>query len=410
MHFFYQSGLLLYLLAIKLSALLGNNKASLWLKGREKWSEKLQAAIPKNKDIYWFHTASLGEFEQARPLIEKIKAQQPSIFILLSFFSPSGYEVRKDYQYADYIFYLPLDTRKNARQIVSVIQPKQVLFVKYEFWFNLLEALHKRNISTVLVSGIFRPKQHFFQWYGSWFRHKLEAFHHFYVQNETSKNLLNKIGFYDVSVVGDTRFDRVAEIAKEPFEDGRFSSFSQNNKVIVFGSSWAEENDFAVFLANKLPTYKIMIAPHELNAEKIKLLKDRFSKKVVLYSETKENQDLSDARIFIVDTIGLLSKIYRYAYLSVVGGGFGSGIHNILETAVYGNPIIIGPNYRKFQEAVDLVESGGAFSFTDYKNATKELINNEEKIKESSIITKSYVHTQLGATVQILKDLFQKNS
>jgi len=409
MRIFYTLSIQLYFLAISLTALFGKKKAKQWLNGRQKWQEKLEGVILTDKSVAWFHAASLGEFEQARSLIEKVKKEQPHYFILLTFFSPSGYEVRKDYSKADFVCYLPLDTIKNAKKFLKIVQPKIAVFVKYEFWFNLLKVLNKQEINTILISGIFRENQHFFKAYGGWFRKHLKAFNHFYVQNEISQQLLEGIGHTNVSVVGDTRFDRVVSLAEEKYEDQRFESFSENNKVIVFGSSWSTENEVAIELSKLGGEEKIIIAPHEINASKIEKLKQALDGQVSLFSETKEDQDLSGFKVLIIDQIGLLSKIYRFASIAVIGGGFGAGIHNTLEAAVYGCSVLFGPNYQKFQEAQDLLKKGGAYSAkdkTELLEQIQQLLNDDEKNEHVAKLAQDYVKGNAGATTKIAQESF----
>ncbi len=409
MRLLYSFSIQLYSFFINTAALFGNKKAVLWTSGRKNWKEELNNINHEKRKLTWFHVASLGEFEQARPIIEQIRKQEPREFILISFFSPSGYEVRKNFNLADKVVYLPADTQKNAKIFLKLTRPNRVIFIKYEFWFNYLNQIHKQNIECYLISGIFRKNQHFFKPYGTWFRKHLIAFTHFFVQNEQSLKLLNSVGFKNVSQTGDTRLDRVLTITKEEFYEPRFESFSKECKIVIFGSSWEKENELAIYFSKSDLQSKIIIAPHEINPTKIKTLKEQFSQSCKLLSETEFNEDLSLINILIIDQIGLLSKLYRYANISVIGGGFGSGIHNTLEAAIYGCPVIFGPNYQKFQEAYDLIEVGAGFCITnqeEFISIMSILLKNElhyEKAVESS---KKYISQNAGATAKITKHLY----
>lgn len=409
MRLLYSFSISLYAVVIKTAALFGNSKAKLWVKGRKKWADQLRSINPLNKEVIWIHAASLGEFEQARPVIEQLKKIDKNLFILLSFFSPSGYEAKKDYSIADKVVYLPVDLKKNTRLFLDLVDPKKAIFIKYEFWFNYLSELQKRQIPTYLVSGIFRHSQHFFQFYGHWFRKKLKAFHHFFVQNEESQQLLSSIGFNNTSLVGDTRLDRVFEIGNTPFMDYRFESFSSNHKVIIFGSSWAPENKLAAQLSASNSNYKIIIVPHEIHLEKILSLKTHFENKAVLLSETKTNQDLSKEKLLIVDQIGLLSKIYRYAHLAFIGGGFGSGIHNTLEASVYGCPVVFGPNYQRFQEAKDLIDQKAGFSISSFEelNHLIKVMEDDKTYEFSKNKALEYIAKNKGATLKVVNEILK---
>ena len=409
MRAFYHLAIHFYSFFIRLAATAGNNKATLWINGRKGWRNNLKNANLQKENITWFHVASLGEFEQARPLIEKIKEDEPNSYILLSFFSPSGYEIRKNYNLADKIIYLPVDTVKNVENFLELINPKRVIFVKYDFWLNYLQQVSQRKIECYLVCGIFRKNQHFFKWYGGWFRKNLSAFTHFFVQNNESKKLLHKIRFTNVSIAGDTRLDRVLTIANQEFKDNRLESFSRNSKVIAFGSSWEKEHDLALALSQTELNYKIVIAPHEINPHKIKSLKERFTAKCQLLSETSISDDLSGSTVLIIDKIGLLAKLYRYAHIAFIGGGFGSGIHNILEANVYGIPVVFGPNYRKFQEAFDLIELEAGFSVatkSEFIRKAEELLHNKELYEKASNQASTYVEQNKGATEKIISTIY----
>lgn len=397
----------LYYFGIFLAALFGKDKAKKWLNGRKKWAKKLTKIDFQNRELIWFHVASLGEFEQARPIIESLKKNAPDKFILLSFFSPSGYEIRKNYKFADHVCYLPLDTKKNAIQFLQIINPKVIVFIKYEFWFNYLDAIYQIKTKCYLVSGIFRTEQHFFKAYGTWFKKHLRAFDHFYLQNKESKELLSKIGFDNSTINGDSRLDQVISISKEHFNDFRFESFSKNSKIIAFGSSWERENILAQKLHKTQNGLKLIIAPHEIIPTQINSLKNKFSNCTVL-SETKHNQNLSSTEVLIVDQIGLLSKLYRFADFAVIGGGFGAGIHNTLEAVVYGCPVIFGPNFKKFQEASDLIKTQAAFSVKtdiDFLKVTDKLLQNNTFYQKSKINALEYVNTNSGASQVVINKL-----
>ncbi|MEQ8625636.1 MAG: glycosyltransferase N-terminal domain-containing protein [Vicingaceae bacterium] len=409
MRFFYSTAVRFYGFFIGLAAFLGTIKAKQWKKGRKNWAIELHQAIPHRKKLIWIHAASLGEFEQARPLIEKIKKEKPEYFLLLSFFSPSGFEIQKDYKFADEVCYLPLDTPLNARKFINIIKPELTIMVKYEFWFNFLNELHKRKVKTILISGIFRPSQHFFKWYGSWFRKQLQVFDTFFLQNKNAQNLLNDIGYNNAIVSGDTRFDRVYELAQENYENKKIEAFCAQEKTIIFGSSWDKEHGFAKQLIDDQLEAKIIIAPHEVSSTKIDALKKILGKHAILWSELSETEIPLNPRVLIIDQIGMLSKIYRYATLSIIGGGFGAGIHNILEAAVYGCPTIFGPNFKKFQEAKDLIEERGAFTISDYntlKSTVQELLTNTAFYASTADKARNYVEEHAGATDQVYQKIF----
>ena len=404
MRFFYNISIFFYYLAIRIASFF-NPKARLWIIGRKNIFKEIEFAIQKLKtqNLIWFHCASLGEFEQGRPLMEAMKKKDPSVRILLTFFSPSGYEIRKNYSGADHVFYLPLDTPANAKKFIEIVKPSKVFFVKYEFWFNFLKALKRKNIPTYLVSGIFRDDHHFFKSSGAWFRKQLSAFTHFYLQDEKSVRLLNSIGYFNVTLAGDTRFDRVFEVAANVNQNDLIKQFVADKKMLIVGSSWME--DEAIVSSIKLAPLKLIIAPHEVNKAHLDSMVDRFGSaaSVLLYSNANES-NVSDAQILIIDNIGMLSSLYQYATVAFIGGGFGKGIHNILEAATFGLPIIFGPNYKKFTEAKELIKLGGAFSIKDSSDfeKTMHLLDDEQVLKTASLISKMYIKTHVGATGRIL--------
>ena len=402
MRFIYSISIHLYTFAIRLAALTGNNKAKLWISGRQ--LQKHHFSENHNDDQWlWFHVSSLGEFEQGRPLIEHYRSYNPQYKILLTFFSPSGFEVRKNYKEADLVLYLPSDTKRHARMLLKNFNIKTAFFVKYDFWFNYLHALKKSGIPLYLVSGIFRKKQHFFKWYGSWQRRQLAAFTHFFVQNEPSAELLKQIGYFNFTVTGDTRFDRVVKVAGEAKLFPEIEQFIQQQPVYMAGSSWEPDEKFIIQLIQKRTDLKFIIVPHEIDEERIRNLLQSLPCKASLYTE-RNLPDFANNRIVIINTIGMLSSLYRYATIAHIGNGFGSGIHNTLEAAVYGVPVIFGPNFQKFQEAKDLIECGGGFSFTDetqYADICNNLFDNADNRKTASEAAKQYVIKNAGATEMI---------
>ncbi len=352
----------------------------------------------------WFHVASLGEFEQGRTLIEYFKEQHPDAKILLTFFSPSGYEIRKNYALADMVLYLPQDTLKNARQLIASFHISIAFFVKYDFWFNYMHELKRNGIPLFLVSGIFRQRQHFFKWHGGWQRKQLAAFTWFFVQNQESAKLLKTIGFNNTSVCGDTRFDRVVKIASEARKYPEIERFIDGKPVYMAGSSWEPDEKFIVTLIKQWPEVKFIIVPHEVDAERITKLAKALPCGSSLITKT-DDENFCHNQVLIINTIGMLSSLYRYATLAHIGNGFGSGIHNTLEAAVYGVPVIFGPNYHKFQEAKDLIECGGGFSFHD-TSSFLQLCNS--LIKNSSVAGNAaftYVRNHAGATEIIVAQI-----
>ena len=385
-------------------------KINLFVKGRKDTFLKLEQEINKEDTVFWFHCASLGEFEQGRPIIERIKIENPKLKIVVTFFSPSGYEIRKNYKIADVVCYLPLDTKNNVQHFLNLIHPEIAFFIKYEFWPNYLKELKKRNVKTVLISGIFRKNQIFFKWYGGWMRKKLKTFTQFFVQDINSKKLLNAIHFENVIISGDTRFDRVLEITKQNNALDFIKQFKDNCNVLVAGSTWVDDELMLVnYINNEAENnQKFIIAPHNIHSQDIQKLKNKIKKPVVLYSEMKE-KNLQNFQVFIVDTIGILTKIYSYATIAYVGGGFTkSGVHNVLEPATFGVPIIIGPNYNKFKEAVELVESKSCFVANNSEKLSLHLTNLFLQNETREILgktAKNFVKNRTGATAKILKYL-----
>ncbi|CAM3893343.1 3-deoxy-D-manno-octulosonic acid transferase [Flavobacterium sinopsychrotolerans] len=384
-------------------------KMKLFVDGRKVVFPVLEQKIKAIDKTIWFHAASLGEYEQGLPVIEKIKEQFPLHKIVVTFFSPSGYEVRKNNTVADVTVYLPLDTKKNAQQFLQLVHPDLVFFIKYEYWPNYLFELKKSNTKTYLISGILRPNQLFFKWYGGFYRDALDAFTYFFVQNETSKKLLQQLGKTNVAVSGDTRFDRVATILKKDNSLNFISDFKDNTLTIVVGSSWPKDEDLVVnFINSNTFDVKFIIAPHNIKEDQIQQLKNSITKKTVLFSE-KEGKQLADFDVFIIDTIGILTKIYSYADIAYVGGGFGNpGVHNVLEPATFGVPIVIGPNYSHFAEAIALVNMDACVSVNNQKElneALENLIHNDDIRNEKGHMCSTFVQMNKGATAIILKNI-----
>lgn len=408
MHFLYNLTIQFVQLALKTIALF-SPKMKLFVNGRKNVFSILEQKIATQDRTIWFHAASLGEYEQGLPVIEKIKDKYPNHKIVITFFSPSGYEVRKNNSIADVTVYLPLDTPKNAKKFLKLTHPDLVFFIKYEFWINYLDQLHKKNTPTYLISGIFREKQLFFKWYGGFYRKALDTFTHFFVQNEISKKLITQLGKTNVTISGDTRFDRVVAILEKDNSLDFISQFKNNKTTIVIGSSWPKDESLLIEYINSCTDdVKFIIAPHNIKTEQIQLLQKNITKKSILFSE-KENLDLSQFEVFIIDTIGILTKIYSYADIAYVGGGFGNpGVHNLLEPATFGIPIIIGPNYSHFDEATKLVQLKGCFSIKTYQelNSTfSKIIENKALRLKTGEICKSFVQKNKGATETILNEI-----
>jgi 3-deoxy-D-manno-octulosonic-acid transferase len=388
-----------------------NSKASLWVKGRKKWSGKIKDKIkPEDRNI-WIHCASLGEFEQGRPVIEAIKKDRPDLKIVLTFFSPSGYEIRKNYSGTDCIMYLPADTPRNAAMFVSLINPEFVIFVKYEFWNNYISVLYNNNIPLYLISAIFRPEQHFFKWYGSFFRDMLRKFERIFVQDQKSLDLLSGVGLENISLTGDTRFDRVVQIKSTARDIPHLEHFRGKEKLFLAGSSWKPDEEIIAQYINKFPDkMKWVFAPHEINKQNIERLEKLFNIKHVRFSEYNESS--ADARVLIIDNIGMLSSAYRYAYIASIGGGFGKGIHNILEPACWGIPVMFGPKYKNFREAVELINENGAMTYDSFGNFSGILdrwLTDESFYLRSAKAAADYTYSNTGATGKILQEILQKD-
>jgi len=388
-----------------------NKKITLFVNGRKEVLSLLETNISGKQKTIWFHCASLGEFEQGRPIIEKIKEQYPNYKIVLTFFSPSGYEVRKNYDKADVITYLPLDKKSNVKKFLDIVHPTMAIFIKYEFWPNFLSELENRKIEAILVSGIFRSDQAFFKPYGAWMRKSLKAFNHFFVQNEESKKLLQSINFNKVTVSGDTRFDRVFEITKQDNKIEAVASFIDNKYTLIAGSTWPKDEELLVDYINfhASENEKFIIAPHNINKKDIADLKRSIHKKTILYSNF-ENE--IDNQVLIIDSVGILTKIYSYADVSFIGGGFGKdGVHNVLEPAAFGVPLIIGPEFAKFEEAVELVKLKACKVVHDKEEFNNYLrliyLDNSKRLKKGNI-AKEYILNNTGAAKQIVNYIANK--
>ena len=406
MRLLYNAGIFLYS-AIAWIIAPFNRKARAWVNGRKNWYDSLKGKIVAGEKYIWIHCASLGEFEQGRPVIESIKKEKPTYRILLTFFSPSGYEIRKNYPLADIICYLPYDTSGNAEKFISLVNPAIAIFVKYEFWDNFISGLNRKMIPLYLISGIFRKEQLFFRWYGGFFRKILGKFTRIFVQDQESLELLKAIGIINVSVAGDTRFDRVAEIAGQTKEIQQMGRFRGSEKLFLAGSSWKPDEEIIAKYINSYPgIMKWVFAPHEIDNENIERLEKLFTVKSVRFTEFTDNS--ADARVMIMDNIGMLSSAYRYASIAAVGGGFGKGIHNILEPACWSIPVLFGPNFGKFREAVDLIAMEGAKSFNDYDDFEEILnlwISDETEYRKAATRAGDYVNKNRGATDLIMKEI-----
>lgn len=411
--FFYNIFLFLYKLAIGISSLF-NPKAKKWLQGRKNIFQRLGGAIPTNEKVIWMHCSSLGEFEQGRPLLERLKAQGTQHKILLTFFSPSGYEVQKNYKGVDWIFYLPMDGSENAKKFLEIVNPSLVIFIKYDYWYYYLKKIKYRNIPLLLVSALFQKNSVFFKWYGFFQRKMLSRFDHLFVQNKESKQLLEKIGFgNNCTVSGDTRFDRVIEIAEKFEPIPLIEQFISDNKCLVAGSTWKEDEEIIQKTFTSIGEFplKLIIAPHEMNKDHIGYLLKLFPQ-ALLFSTFSNDLPNKNVNVLIIDNVGMLSRLYKYAYITYVGGGLtNNGVHNVLEAAVYGKPVLHGSVYKKYHEAVELVKSGGAIVIKNVDELNKKLfflLNNEDEYRKISEASKNYVQKNKGATDKIMRYIQEK--
>jgi 3-deoxy-D-manno-octulosonic-acid transferase len=411
--FLYNLGIYTFQIGLKFASLF-NPKARLWVQGRKNWKESLKSKVSnlQLEDAVWIHCASLGEFEQGRPVIEKLKKEYPQQKVVLSFFSPSGYEIQKDYPYADLVIYLPADTTHNARQFVSILKPKLVVFVKYEFWLNYLFVLDKNKIPTFLISTVIKKHQSFFKWYGGNFRRALKTYHTIYTQDVYSIKLLRVLKVNTGVLTGDTRFDRVLQICSSPKQIKEIEEFVKDSFVVVAGSSWQKDEDYLIesylALKQKHPQLKLIIAPHEINKKNIDRLSNLLIKNKFSFHLFSDNPPAYTDSILVVNAIGFLSSIYQYGTVAFIGGGFASGIHNILEPTVYGLPVLFGPNYKKFNEAFEVIDLGAGFVVNDAVELTAHLsvlVEDKKVLTESSRLAKNYVLKNSGATNKIVDGL-----
>jgi 3-deoxy-D-manno-octulosonic-acid transferase len=402
--FLYNLFISLYVLAIRMAAL-WKKKAAEWIDGRKDLLQNLQKEVSGTDNLIWMHCSSAGEFEQGKPLLESLKERYPHYKLLVTFFSPSGYNAAKKYTTADYKTYLPLDTKKNAEQFLKIIHPELVIFVKYDYWFHHLAAVHSKGIPLLMVSSIFRENGVFFKWYGSFYRKMLQLFTHIFVQNESSKNLLNGIGINHCSVVGDTRFDRVSMIAEKAAPIDFINDFIGTNKVLIAGSTWPDDEKMLHDTFKELKGVKLIVAPHEINSPHIQGLLTLFRGSIP-YSKASKKSDLYSQPVLIIDNVGMLSRLYQYATITYIGGGFNkSGIHNTLEAAVWEKPVLFGPNYKKFKEAKDLINEEGGFSVSDkeeLKKIMERLLADDAFLGNVSDKAKKYVQRNRGATQKII--------
>lgn len=402
----YTIAIYLYALAVRLASLT-NRKARLMIKGHRKTWRTLRDHAKERQHYVWFHAASLGEFEQGRPLMERLRREHPEKRILLTFFSPSGYEVRKDYAGADLVCYLPFDTPLNARRFVRLVQPEKAFFIKYEFWHHYIDELHRAGVPVYSVSSIFRNNQIFFRPYGRGYARVLHHFNHFFVQNEASRRLLNSLGVTQVSVTGDTRFDRVIDIRNQAKSLPLAAALTGDSRTIVAGSTWPPDEEILIPYFNRHPELKLIIAPHEVNEERLRSIEQRLKRPALRYSQaTPESSAQADC--LIIDGYGLLSSLYRYATLAYVGGGFGVGIHNVPEAAVYGVPVFFGPNNQRFREARDLINEGGSFEVTsadDFQAQADRLLADERALAKSGQAAGDYIRRNSGATEAIFREV-----
>ena len=415
MNFFYSLAIRLYSGLVAVASLFGNKKAQQWWKGRNKQWENL-VTEHKDDEWLWMHVSSLGEFEQGLPVIESLKKNFPKYKILLTFFSPSGYEPRKNFPVADKVAYMPSDTLQNAKKLVRNFNIKAAFFVKYDFWFNYMKVLKKNDIPLYYISALLHPDHYFFKFYSTWFRKQLLNVSHYFVQNDETAKLLKSIGIENATVTGDTRFDRVYDIAKQSKSFPEIEEFIAGRHCIIAGSSWPSDEKFIIPFSKKMPDdYSLIIAPHDVSESHIKQITSQLDS-YVLYSQLTLpiSQQLSNSaaqqhkKVLVVDTIGILKQIYKYARFAYVGGGFMSSIHNTQEALVFGCPVVVGPKYTKFVEAVDLVRDGGMFSVEnqqEFDDIFEQLMNDDNFYNKASGICQDYIQLSIGATSKIMKRL-----
>ena len=416
MRFLYSTGVIFYYFFLRLAGMF-SSKARAWHYGRKELFSKLDEVFTMHfsdedpAPVAWFHCASLGEFEQGRPVIEAYRVEFPTHLILLTFFSPSGYNHRNQYDFVDHVFYLPIDTIQNSRRFVNIVRPSVAVFVKYEFWFNYLNQLFIHKVPVYTISAVFRPNQHFFKWYGGWFRTHLRKIKAVFVQDEASAELLQMIDVNNVIIGGDTRFDRVIDLKaiQQPFP--MIDQFVNGKHVLVAGSTWPQDEKLILdFYTKHAGQVKLIIAPHEVGANRIKELSNLLGDKAIIYSNS-QGINLADKDALIIDSIGILSQLYRYASITYIGGGFGVGIHNTLEAAAFGNPVFFGPNYHRFPEALDMIALGAAFSVetsSEFTEKAHSLLTDRDQLEIVSAKAGKYVSDRSGATQRIMKVLNPK--
>lgn len=413
MLFIYNLGIRFYWIIITISQAF-NIKAENWLKGRKKLFQKMKQEVNSEKQHIWFHFASLGEFEQGRPVIEKIKSDYPDYPVAITFFSPSGYELRKNYSLADHVFYLPLDTKRNARQFVEIINPKLAIFTKYEYWYHFFTELNRRKVPLIVISAIFRKEQLFFKWYGGLHRSMLRKVSRLFVQDAASISMLENIGITHATIGGDTRFDRVAANAEQPKDFQLVRSFCDSENVFVGGSTWPDDEKLLSKVIEQFKDWKFIIAPHEIKPDKLKTFESLLPEKSYMrYSDLEKNgvsYETGKWRVLIIDNIGMLSSLYQYGRIAYIGGGFGVGIHNTLEAAAFGLPVIFGPNYKRFLEAKMLIAEKAAFSIRDEEELLEVMTKLQENDfrRESGSAAKRLVSDNTGATEAIFSYLDER--
>lgn len=408
---FYNIALKFYYILIWFASFF-NKKAKLWIVGRKNWAQKI--IVNPNTDKVWFHFASLGEFEQGKPILQSVRKQYPDKEIVITFFSPSGYEIRKNSNLGDYILYLPNDSRKNALKFLELFKPEVAIFNKYEYWYHYFKILHQKHIPVYVTSAIFRPNQIFFKWYGSLHREILTYVTHFFVQNTESGELLKTLNHHNYTICGDTRFDTVLDLAKNKKDFPLIEEFKNNHKLIIAGSTWPKDEDLiSNYIKNLDENWKIIFAPHEISEDKISNLEKTLSIKSLRYSKVSNDKSLltTNCRCIIIDNIGMLSSLYAYGDFAYIGGGFGAGIHNTLEAAAWGLPVVFGSNYHQFNEAKELISKGGGFSIDNQGELNKVfgmLVHQDDKRTNAGSIAKEYVAQNTGATEVIMHTIFKK--
>lgn len=401
MRYIYQFSISIYLLAINIASLF-NPKAKLWVSGRKNIFNKLKKSLVKNENIYWFHCASLGEFEQGKPLMEEIKKVNKSVKILVTFFSPSGYENRKRHPIIDYCFYLPIDSSKNAKKFITIAKPKKAFFVKYEFWYNYLNQLKNNNIPTYLIAGVFRKDQLFFQWYGIWFRKLLFSFNHIFVQNEPSSNLLTNYGIGNVTITGDTRYDTVYNNSRNHQPNQIIATFTKDHTTIIAGSCWEKEEELlAKHIASCKQSFKYIFAPHDVSKKHVEHIERLLNNNCIKYSEVNKN-NINEHNVLIIDNIGILAHAYYYTDFAFIGGGFSNALHNVLEPACFGNIVLFGPKHQKFHEAQEMIDANCAFEIQSYSSLEASINQGLVNLNTYKNNSTNYILNKKGATQKTL--------